>query len=172
MGFINSYKQLEKLCNEIYGNNHGISSYIDDMSKLTSDSRYISSWDDDLKQLKRYRWIRNQIVHEPDCTEESMCECEDAKWLDNFYSRIMSGTDPITLHRKIRSSQAAQKPKQTTYADKTRNYPLTQKQRRIEYTEHVYPEHRRTESESTGCLTYFVGGLFFVLVIAVVVITL
>ncbi len=42
MGFINSYKQLEKLCNEIYGNNYGISSYIADMSKFTSASGYVS----------------------------------------------------------------------------------------------------------------------------------
>lgn len=154
MGFINSYKQLEKLCNEIYGDNHGISSYIDDMSKLTSASHYVSSWDDDLKQLKHYRWVRNQIVHEPNCTEENMCEYEDAKWLDNFHSRIMSRTDPLALYRKIRSSQVAQKPKQTKSA------------------EYVYPESKRTASKPTGCLTYLVGVLLIIIVIALVVTTL
>ena len=154
MEFINSYKQLEKLCNEIYGDNHGISSYIDDMSKLTSASRYVSSWDNDLKQLKHYRWIRNQIVHEPNCTEENMCEYEDAKWLDNFHSRIMSGTDPLALYRKIRSSQVAQKPKQA------------------KSTEYVYTEYKRTPSKPTGCLTYLVGVLLTIIVIALVVTTL
>lgn len=28
MKFINSYKRLEKLCNEIYDSNHGISAYL------------------------------------------------------------------------------------------------------------------------------------------------
>lgn len=154
MGFINSYKQLEKLCNEIYGDNHGISSYIDDMSKLTSASYYVSSWDDDLKQLKHYRWIRNQIVHEPNCTEENLCEYEDAKWLENFHSRIMSGTDPLALYRKARSSQVTQKPKQA------------------KSTEYVYTEYKRTPSKPTGCLTYLVGVLLIIIVIALVIITL
>ncbi len=154
MGFINSYKQLEKLCNEIYGDNHGISSYIDDMSKLTSASYYVSSWDDDLKQLKHYRWIRNQIVHEPNCTEENLCEYEDAKWLENFHSRIMSGTDPLALYRKARSSQVTQKPKQA------------------KSTEYVYTEYKRTPSKPTGCLTYLVGVLLIIIVIALVITTL
>ena len=154
MGFINSYKQLEKLCNEIYGDNHGISSYIDDMSKLTSASRYVSSWDNDLKQLKHYRWIRNQIVHEPNCTEENMCEYEDAKWLENFHSRIMSGTDPLALYRKARSSQGTQKPKQA------------------KSTEYVYTEYKRTPSKPTGCLTYLLGVLLTIIVIALVITTL
>ena len=31
MSFIDSYKRLEKLCSEIYNDNHGVSSYIDEM---------------------------------------------------------------------------------------------------------------------------------------------
>ena len=151
MEFINSYKHLEKLCNEIYGGNHGISAYIDDMSKLTSASYYVSSWDDDLKQLKHYRWIRNKIVHDPNCTEENMCEYEDAKWLDNFYSRVISRTDPLALYYKIRNSQVAQKPKQT------------------ESPEYVYPEYKAATSKPTGCLTYLAGTLFIIIVIALAV---
>lgn len=41
MSFMNSYKQLEKLCNEIYHDNHGVSSYIDDMTRAFLDSQYI-----------------------------------------------------------------------------------------------------------------------------------
>ena len=55
MEFTNSYKRLEKLCNEIYDSYHGISAYIDDMAKLTSASFYVFNWNDDLKQLKHYR---------------------------------------------------------------------------------------------------------------------
>ena len=63
MSFMNSYKQLENLCNEIYHDSHGVSSYIDDMTNLSLDLRYIPDRNDDLKQLKHYRWVRNQIVH-------------------------------------------------------------------------------------------------------------
>lgn len=112
MEFINSYKRLEKLCNEIYDSNHGISAYIDDMLRLTSASRYVSSWDNDLKQLKHYRWIRNQIAHEPNCTEENMCEYGDARWIDDFYDRIMNQSDPLAMYRKATRPQPAAKPKQ------------------------------------------------------------
>lgn len=148
MKFINSYKQLEKLCNEIYQSNHGISAYIDDMSMHTSASHYVDDWDNDLKQLKHYRWIRNQIVHEPDCTEENMCECGDAEWLDAFHLRIMSGSDPLTLYRKAQKTQAAKKQVQ----------PQTSK-----ITD---SEHRQSAPMSTGCLTYLVGIFLFVAIVA------
>ena len=105
MEFINSYKRLEKLCNEIYDSNHGISAYIDDMARLTSASFYVFNWNDDLKQLKHYRWIRNQIAHEPNCTEENMCEYGDAQWIDDFYDRIMNQSDPLAMYRKATRPQ-------------------------------------------------------------------
>ena len=112
MEFINSYKRLEKLCNEIYDSNHGISAYIDDMARLTSASFYVFNWNDDLKQLKHYRWIRNQIAHDPNCTEENMCEYGDAKWIDDFYDRIMNQSDPLAMYRKATKPQPAAKTKQ------------------------------------------------------------
>ena len=72
MGFINSYKRLEKLCNEIYDSNHGVSAYIDDMARLASASFYVFNWNDDLKQLKHYRWIRNQIARKKICANTAM----------------------------------------------------------------------------------------------------
>ena len=111
MSFMNSYKQLEKLCNEIYHDSHGVSAYIDDMTNLSLDLRYIPDRNDDLKQLKHYRWVRNQIVHEPDCTEENMCEYGDAQWIDDFYDRIMNQSDPLAMYRKATRPQPAAKPK-------------------------------------------------------------
>jgi hypothetical protein len=79
---------------------------------------------------------------------------EDAKWLENFHSRIMSGTDPLALYRKARSSQVTHKPKQA------------------KSTEYVYTEYKRTPSKPTGCLTYLVGVLLIIIVIALVITTL
>lgn len=110
MGFIDSYKRLEKLCSEIYNDNHGVSSYIDEMTNMPIGARCVQGWDEDLKQLERYRWVRNQIVHDPGCTEENMCEYGDAQWLDNFRSRIMAANDPLALYRKARNSQPTQRP--------------------------------------------------------------
>ena len=96
MGFIDSYKHLEKLCGEVMNDDRRISAYIDEMLSIPRGPYYVKTWNEDLKKLKHYRWIRNQISHEPDCTEENMCEPEDELWLDEFYYRIM--------HQKINKS--------------------------------------------------------------------
>lgn len=90
MSFTDSYKRLEKLCSEIYGDNHGLSIYIDEMISKPNGAYYVSGWNEDLKQLKHYRWVRNKISHEPGCTEENMCKSSDTQWLENFRLRIMS----------------------------------------------------------------------------------
>lgn len=109
MEFIDSYKRLEKLCSEMYSNNHGLSTYIDEMTNIPNGSSYVSDWNEDLKKLKHYRWVRNQIVHEPGRTEENMCDTEDVLWLNSFYARIMSVSDPLALYRKARSPQTTSK---------------------------------------------------------------
>ena len=152
MSFIDSYKRLEKLCSEIYNDNHGVSSYIDEMINTPIGARYVPGWDEDLKQLKHYRWVRNQIVHEPGCNEENMCEPGDAEWLDNFRSHIMSGSDPLTLYRKARYPHATQRSKQT------------------QKVEHTYPRYtQRYAPKTPGCLTYIIGALFVVAVVALIV---
>lgn len=107
MGFIDSFKSLEKLCGEIYSTNHGISAYIEEMIRLSDGPLLIPSWDEDLKQLKHYRWTRNKIAHEPGCTEETMCKPEDAKWLDDFHSRIIESKDPLSLYYKAKTPKKA-----------------------------------------------------------------
>ena len=98
MGFIDSYKHLEKLCGEVLNDDRRVSAYIDEMLRTPRGSHYVRSWNEDLKKLKHYRWIRNQISHEPDCTEQNMCNPEDELWLENFYSRIMNQSDPLSLY--------------------------------------------------------------------------
>lgn len=93
MGFIESYKHLEKLCGEVLNDDRRISAYIDEMINTPRGSYLVRGWDDDIKQLKHYRWVRNQIAHEPDCTEQNICELSDTKWSDDFYSCIMKQTD-------------------------------------------------------------------------------
>ena len=156
MEFINSYKRLEKLCNEIYDSNHGISAYIDDMARLTSASFYVFNWNDDLKQLKHYRWLRNQIAHEPNCTEENMCEYGDTQWIDDFYDRIMSQSDPLAMYRKATKPQPAAKPKQQSHSPQL---------------QHTYPVQpipsKKKVRKATGWIVLLIIaaliGLFFVL---------
>ena len=107
MGFIDAYKRLEKLCGEILNDDRRVSAYIDEMLNTPRGSYFVKGWEEDLKQLKHYRWIRNQIVHDPNCFEENMCNDDDTQWLVSFYLRIMNQTDPLALYRQ------ATKPKPT-----------------------------------------------------------
>ncbi|MBR5157478.1 MAG: hypothetical protein IKW59_06905 [Clostridia bacterium] len=104
MSFIDSYKHLEKLCGEILNDDRRLSAYIDEMINTPNGNYYVNNWDDDLKTLKHYRWVRNQISHEPGCNESNMCDPKDELWLNHFYSRIMKQTDPLSMYRKARSS--------------------------------------------------------------------
>ncbi len=113
MSFIESYKHLEKICGEILNDDRRVSAYIDEMINTPRGAFYVLSWNEDLKKLKHYRWVRNRIAHEPGCNEENMCDPSDVLWLDDFYSRIMNQTDPLALYRK-----ATEAP---TYADRPSN---------------------------------------------------
>lgn len=156
MSFINSYKQLEKLCSEIYDDNHGVTAYIDEMINNPIGSCYVCNWKEDLKQLKHYRWVRNQIVHEPGCTEENMCKSGDVEWLDDFHSRIIYGNDPLSLYYNARNFQRVQQTQQTySYERKSYTYP------------------RRTSRKLAACLICLIYVLVIVIVIvAAVIITL
>lgn len=99
MGFMDSYKQLEKLCGDMLGEGR-VSAYIKEMSDKPRGAYLVSGWENDLKRLRHCRRIRNQIAHEPGCSETDMCLPEDAKWLDDFYARIMNQTDPLALYYK------------------------------------------------------------------------
>lgn len=123
MGFLNSYKHLEKLCGEVLNDDRRISAYIDEMTNTPRGAYIVSGWNDDLRQLKHYRWVRNQIAHEPDCMEQNMCEPGDAAWLDNFYSRIMNQTDPLALYAKAVKPRPRAKPAQTPKAETPVPYP-------------------------------------------------
>lgn len=107
VGFLDSYKRLEKLCGDVMGDPRRVSAYIEEMEGIPSGGRYVAGWRDDLRRLKHYRWVRNRIVHEPDCTEENLCTQEDEEWLAFFYDRIMDQTDPLAMYRKTTMPETA-----------------------------------------------------------------
>ena len=105
MSFMDSYKRLEKLCGDVLNDDRRVSAYIDEMINTPNGRHLVNGWDEDLKQLKHYRWIRNKIVHEPDCTESDLCTNRDTVWIDDFYWRIMNQTDPLAQYHKIRQKR-------------------------------------------------------------------
>ena len=126
MEFMNAYKHLEKLCGDLLNDERRISAYIDEMAKISDGTSKVYNWDNDLKKLKHYRWIRNQIVHEPDCQEENMCHPDDVAWLNNFYSRIMNQTDPLALYLKSSKVNPLTKTqKESNYSPQRKTTKLT-----------------------------------------------
>lgn len=158
MGFIDSYKHLEKLCGEIFDCERKISAYIDEMKETPQGAFVVKHWDDDLKKLIHYRSIRNKIVHELNCTEENMCEPDDAIWLDDFYSRIMNQTDPLSLYNKANKESKTQDTN-AVKKPQTNQYPHTQ-------TEYV--PHKKITKEPVGCSVLL---LICILVISIAIIT-
>ena len=53
MGFIDSYKHLEKLCGEVLNDDRRISAYIDEMVRTPRGYYYVRTWNEDLKNLIR-----------------------------------------------------------------------------------------------------------------------
>lgn len=98
MDFLDEYIHLEKLCNDIYGTNHGISKYIEDMETTSYViQNKIPLWDSTYKKLKELRWKRNQFVHEGNIEFDG----EDIKWLTAFYQKIINGEDPLSMRRSL-----------------------------------------------------------------------
>ena len=174
MGFIDSYKHLEKLCGEVLNDDGRITAYIDQMNKTPYGVFYVKTWSEDLKNLKYYRHIRNKISHEPGFTEENMCKPEDALWIDSFYSRIMNQTDPLALYHKALNSYNKPTSKQeneqrnskkqtieTNYIDsQSQNifYPTTPKKK----TKHT-PSQKLLKLASTLIILYIIVAVLFLL---------
>ncbi len=159
MSFIDSYKHLEKLCGEVLNDDRRVSAYIDEMLNKPYGSYLVKGWDDDLKKLKHYRWVRNKIAHEPDCTEQNMCEPNDYRWLDNFYSRIMNGTDPLSLY-----SQAI----------KTRRSPKSAQKTPTEHSKYKQQDtaYKKPSQKFAGCMAFSVGILIIAAAIILISISL
>ncbi|MBR3849948.1 MAG: hypothetical protein IKM36_05580 [Oscillospiraceae bacterium] len=154
MNFIEQYKRLEKLCGEIMNDDRKVSAYIDEMINTSNGAYFVPGWDADLKRLKHYRWIRNQIVHDPGSSEENMCSAEDVNWLVQFHARIMNCTDPLSLYRKAtRSGNARQMtPHNERYRPQQAYQPRQQVRPPQSNHTNLYPRRKRK------------SGLFSVLV--------
>lgn len=95
------FKHLDKLCGELYGNQRGVSHYIDDMKDVSgSDYRYIPNWKEDLEQLVRIRHIRNYLAHAEGAFNEDICIPKDIEWSRDFHRRILNQSDPLALLRQ------------------------------------------------------------------------
>lgn len=109
--FFETYKKLEKICNEIFSATNGVTQYINEMESIPfSIYRNIPNWKSDLSTLKALRHTRNQIAHNEDSFNQNLCTQNDIEWLINFHIRIMEQTDPLSLLRKKVTSEKPKYP--------------------------------------------------------------
>ena len=96
--FFEEFKNLEKLCNDMFQSHNGVTNYIDEMQTVSYGNHcHIPAWDSDLKQLKRLRHIRNHMAHEAGGFEDDICTRSDVDWIQDFYERILKQSDPLAL---------------------------------------------------------------------------
>ncbi len=106
-GLVESFSSLEQLCNQIYNENHGVTSYIEEMESLGySASRNSIGFDMSLHKLKEVRHKRNSLSHGTPFSSP-LAESDDIEFINRFRSSILNQSDPISLHRK--RQRAAQK---------------------------------------------------------------
>lgn len=115
------FKHLDKLCGELYGDQRGVSHYIDDMKDVSeSVYRYIPNWKEDLEQLVRIRHERNHLAHTEGAFNEDMCTPKDIGWSKDFQRRILNQSDPLALlHQHLAAKQRMTTAKRPVYQPQT-----------------------------------------------------
>ena len=107
LDFQEEYKRLDRLCKDYLSIAEGVSEYIRQMEATPwSNRRYVLTWEDDYKQLKHVRWVRNQLAHEVGTLNSDICTEDDLYWVQSFYNRIINGSDPFTVIRKSKAEEA------------------------------------------------------------------
>lgn len=156
--FFEEYKQLDKLCSEIYSCQNGVSEYIAQMENKSYQGQFrIPSWDSDYKMLKHVRWVRNQIAHDSGVYQIS--EPEDLEFVQDYRNRIFSGQDSLTLLRKSLDAEAEQKRqwnRQRREQEKVASSPI--------HTSQIYIQPKKKSRKWIGFLVG-IGVLMLVIIL-------
>lgn len=99
--FLEEYKRLDKICSDMYSEQHGVSVYIENLQRT-------GRFKDDYYKLKHLRWLRNQLVHDLNPQHATEADVSDVRV---FYERIMKGTDPLAMLEKSRRKSSSSKEK-------------------------------------------------------------
>ena len=152
--FFEEYKRLDRLCGDMYSCQNGVSAYLTAMErKAVQGKSQVSCWDSDYSHLKHIRWVRNRIAHDSDPFQIS--EAEDLKFVQDFYSRIITGQDALALLRKANESGQHHQRKNVHQTKSVVRRPLTN-------TQH---SSMSSNSEKKGLTSFFLIA-FILLVIA------
>lgn len=96
--FFELFNKVDRLCVQVYQNEHGLADYIEDMRSISVYSvEDIPDWERDLFQLITLRNIRSSLINSPDAFQDTLCTQEQMQWLEEFHQRILDRQDPMAL---------------------------------------------------------------------------
>ena len=140
LDFLDLYNNVDSFLKDAYSSNNGVTNYIQEMERQFEDgNKYVQNWRIDYDRLKHMRWLRNQFAHELSFDAEIL-EQEDYDWLDSFYKKLFSATDPIALLYTVKRKQkvkAVQKPHQMINNASTSQITLPSQQQ-TQYNYYTY----------------------------------
>ena len=101
---LEEYKYVDAICRDMLGAEKGVTAYIEQLEETPVTVRYwITEWNNEYRQLKHIRWLRNQIAHSTGYVE---CTQSDLEWLKGFHNRLLTQQDILAkAHRVIKESQ-------------------------------------------------------------------
>lgn len=147
MELLEEYKYLDKTCREMYNAEKGVSAYIDQMDATPMSVRYrIAGWDDDYRQLKHIRWLRNQIAHSTGYVE---CTPTDLEWLRAFYRRLLEGQDPLAKARRVVQGSQTQKQQQQQYQQRQQYQQQRYQQQRYQQQQYQQRQYQQYQQQQT-----------------------
>ncbi len=107
---LDEYKYVDKICREMFGTEKGVTAYIEQLDETPMTVRYwITEWNDEYRQLKHIRWLRNQIVHSTGYVE---CTQSDLDWLKDFHNRLLTQQDLLAKARRVIKESQIQRQQQ------------------------------------------------------------
>ncbi len=97
--FLEEYKYVDAICRDMLGAEKGVTAYIDHLDETPMTVRYwITEWNNEYRQLKHIRWLRNQISHSTGYVE---CTQYDFDWLKDFHNRLLTQQDLLAKARRV-----------------------------------------------------------------------
>ncbi|MEE1017038.1 MAG: DUF6548 family protein [Ruminococcus sp.] len=108
--FLDEYKYVDKICREMFGTEKGVTAYIEQLDETPMTVRYwITEWNNEYRQLKHIRWLRNQIAHSTGYVE---CTQSDFDWLKDFHNRLLTQQDLLAKARRVIKESQIQRQQQ------------------------------------------------------------
>lgn len=134
---VERFGDLERICNQIYGDHHGVTCYIEDMKALGIRAAYtVPGWTQSLERLQEIRHKRNMLTHGEVSFSRPWAEQQDISFLEAFRERILTRTDPLAVYREIMEEEREKA------AVKQQNAPIRQQ---------TEPKRQTGTSRRQGC---------------------